>query len=163
MRRVLQRHVTVLERPAQLCRRDGEGVGTEHRLVGVELNPTEQARVADDHPAAVVEEHAETVPRGIVAIARIDEPIEPGLPVEQELACHAETQPEAPALARSTQVEDQQLAMAAGAGEGHALHRGEQVPGRGLAPRVPAVTEHGALDGPAQRPLRQPAEGLDLG
>ena len=42
---------------------DREGVGPEHRLVGVELHPTEQAGVADHHPTAVGEDDGEPVPR----------------------------------------------------------------------------------------------------
>ena len=81
---------------AELRERERERVGAEAVLVGVELHRTEPTRVAQEHAAAVGEAQAEPVPRGDVAIARVDERVARGFAVDDHPPAHPEVQREHP-------------------------------------------------------------------
>ena len=68
--------------------------GPEAVLVGIELDRTEAARVAQVHGAAVDERHPEPVPRGIRLVARVEQRIARGFAVDEHPAAHAQVQPE---------------------------------------------------------------------
>ncbi len=149
----LERHHAVLESPAELCGADPEGVGPEDRLVGVELHPTEQARIAHHHPTTVFEHDGEPVPRRHLALARIDESFHRGAPVDEQSPRHAEAKSEVRALVLTVGVENQQLAVTAGPDERHPRQCGGEAAGRRVTADEASVTEHGAFDPSTESPL----------
>ena len=74
--------------------RERERVGTEPRLVGIELDRAEPARVAQHERAAVGEVHAEAMPLRDPAVARVHERVAGLLAVDDHAAAHAEVHAE---------------------------------------------------------------------
>ncbi len=85
----------IAERVVELREREGQRVGAEPALVGVELDRAEAARIAQHEVAAVVEIDPESVPLRHAAIARVDERIAGLFVVDEHAATHAEMYPDA--------------------------------------------------------------------
>ena len=120
---------------AQLREGEVEGVGAEAVLVGIELDRAEPARVAQEHRAAVGERHPEAVPRGIGAVARVEQRIAGGFAVDEHPAAHAEVQAEH--LRRSSAPVDAGSACRDGGARDERLaeQRGARAPA-GVSPRL---------------------------
>ena len=112
--RALSGAALVAERRVEVGRRQVEGVGAQAALVGVERHAAEPSRIADPQLGPVGEPQGEAVPPGIVATARVLEPVDGGGAVDEQAAGHAEAQAQSrPGTLAAVEVEHQQLAATA--------------------------------------------------
>ena len=70
------------------------GVGTETRLVGIELDRAEPARIAHPERPTVGEADAEPQPGRVLRVARVEQRVAGRLAVDDDPAAHAEMQAE---------------------------------------------------------------------
>ena len=88
----LQRRGALPQCGPQLAQGEGQGVGTEQLLIGVQDDPTQSPGIPHAEMAAADELEGEPVPRRLVPVAAVDQVVQGGCVVDHEPARHPEAQ-----------------------------------------------------------------------